>query len=42
MPGPQVHQQWLPELGLEVLGEDADEDPTVCNDPYAPPLSPPR
>ena len=26
----------------EIFGEDADEDPTVCNDPYAPPpLSPP-
>jgi NhaA family Na+:H+ antiporter len=22
----------------EIFGEDADEDPTVCNDPYAPPL----
>jgi NhaA family Na+:H+ antiporter len=27
----------------EIFGEDADEDPTVCNDPYAPPpYSPPR
>jgi NhaA family Na+:H+ antiporter len=23
----------------EIFGEDADEDPTVCNDPYAPPSS---
>lgn len=22
----------------EIFGEDADEDPTVCNDPYSPPL----
>jgi hypothetical protein len=21
----------------EIFGEDADEDPTVCNDPYSPP-----
>jgi Na+:H+ antiporter, NhaA family len=26
------------EEALEVFGEDADEDPTVCNDPYSPPL----
>jgi NhaA family Na+:H+ antiporter len=26
----------------EIFGEDAEEDPTVCNDPYASPLSPPR
>jgi NhaA family Na+:H+ antiporter len=26
----------------EIFGEDAEEDPTVCNDAYAPPLSPPR
>ncbi|NJC04984.1 NhaA family Na+:H+ antiporter [Sphingomonas kaistensis] len=26
----------------EIFGEDADEDPTVCNDPYAPPVLPPR
>ncbi len=22
----------------EIFGEDADEDPTICNDPYSPPL----
>ncbi|HZH06963.1 MAG TPA: Na+/H+ antiporter NhaA, partial [Lautropia sp.] len=26
----------------EIFGEDAEEDPAVCNDPYSPPLSPPR
>lgn len=26
----------------EIFGEDADEDPTVCNDPYSSPLLPPR
>jgi NhaA family Na+:H+ antiporter len=26
----------------EIFGEDADKDPTVCNDPYSPPSSPPR
>jgi NhaA family Na+:H+ antiporter len=26
----------------EIFGEDADEDPTVCNDPYSPPLPPSR
>jgi NhaA family Na+:H+ antiporter len=26
----------------EIFGEDADKDPTVCNDAYAPPVSPPR
>jgi NhaA family Na+:H+ antiporter len=30
------------EEASEIFGEDADEDPTVCNDPYSPPLSPPR
>jgi hypothetical protein len=24
----------------EIFGEDADKDPTVCNDPYSPPLPP--
>lgn len=28
------------EEASEIFGEDADEDPTVCNDPYAPPPSP--
>jgi NhaA family Na+:H+ antiporter len=26
----------------EIFGEDAEEDPAVCNDPYSPSLSPPR
>jgi NhaA family Na+:H+ antiporter len=26
------------EEAAEIFGEDADEDPTVCNDPYSPPL----
>ncbi|GAA3997878.1 Na+/H+ antiporter NhaA [Sphingomonas humi] len=26
----------------EIFGQDADKDPTVCNDPYSPPLLPPR
>ena len=26
----------------EIFGEDADEDPAVCNDPYSSPQSPLR
>jgi NhaA family Na+:H+ antiporter len=28
------------EEAAEIFGEDADKDPTVCNDPYSPPLPP--
>lgn len=28
------------EEAAEIFGEDADEDPTVCNDPYSPPPRP--
>lgn len=30
------------EEAAEIFGEDADEDPAVCNDPYAPPPLSPR
>jgi hypothetical protein len=30
------------EEASEIFGEDAEEDPTVCNDDYAPPISQPR